>query len=85
MKPRWRIELLGQLRLCRGETDAIPLQPQKATLLLAYLACHPRHPHPREALASCFGRRPTPRKAATASATSCTSSAGSWGVRLRPY
>jgi predicted ATPase/DNA-binding SARP family transcriptional activator len=54
MDGRWRIELLGQLRWCQGDPapsgGGIPLQRQKATALLAFLACHPQHPHPREVL-----------------------------------
>jgi predicted ATPase/DNA-binding SARP family transcriptional activator len=44
------IEMLGQLRLRRGDAVPLPLQRQKATALLAYLAFHSRHPHPREVL-----------------------------------
>jgi predicted ATPase/DNA-binding SARP family transcriptional activator len=50
MEERWRIELLGQLRLCRGDAVTVPLQRQKSTALLAYLAYHTRHPHARGAL-----------------------------------
>jgi DNA-binding SARP family transcriptional activator len=50
MEERWRIELLGQLRLGRGDALPGPLQRQKATTLLAYLAYHTRHPHSREVL-----------------------------------
>jgi predicted ATPase/DNA-binding SARP family transcriptional activator len=50
MQERWHIELLGQLRLRRGDAINRPLQRQKLAALLAYLAYHPRHPHPREVL-----------------------------------
>src|SRR5262249_46469912 len=50
MEVRWWIELLGQLRVGRGDTAPLPLPRQKATALLAYLAYHTRHPHAREGL-----------------------------------
>src|SRR5262245_14161382 len=50
MDERWRIELFGQLRLGRGDAAPHPLQRQKATVLLAYLAYHTRHPHSRAVL-----------------------------------
>jgi predicted ATPase/DNA-binding SARP family transcriptional activator len=50
MQERWHIELLGQLRLRRGDAINRPLERQKSTALLAYLACHPRYPHPRDVL-----------------------------------
>jgi hypothetical protein len=50
MDGRWRVELMGRLRLCRGDGISLPVQGQKATVLLAYLAYHGRQPHSREGL-----------------------------------
>src|SRR5438876_2229748 len=46
----WRIELLGELRARRGDQIVTRFPKQLAASLLAYLACHPQHPHTREAL-----------------------------------
>src|SRR5262245_7539642 len=46
----WRIELLGGLRIRRGDEEIAELQRQKPALLLACLAYHLRHPRPRETL-----------------------------------
>ena len=47
---RWRIELLGGLRVQRGPQLLSPLRARKAAALLAYLTFH-RGPHERELLA----------------------------------
>jgi predicted ATPase/DNA-binding SARP family transcriptional activator len=49
----WRIDLLGGLRVQRGDGSPVRLQKQKAGALLAYLAYYPQ-PHPREALVDVF-------------------------------
>jgi DNA-binding SARP family transcriptional activator len=46
----WRIELFGGLRVQREEQVITRFRTQKTALLLAYLACHYRRMHPREAL-----------------------------------
>jgi DNA-binding SARP family transcriptional activator len=46
----WRIELLGELRALRGDQIVTRFQKRLAASLLAYLACHPQHPHTRDAL-----------------------------------
>jgi predicted ATPase/DNA-binding SARP family transcriptional activator len=46
----WRIELLGGLRAARGEQVVTRFRSQQTAALLAYLAYHPRHAHPREVL-----------------------------------
>jgi predicted ATPase/DNA-binding SARP family transcriptional activator len=50
MNALWRIELLGSLRATHGDRVVTQFRTQKAGSLLAYLAFHSRHPHPREAL-----------------------------------
>jgi predicted ATPase/DNA-binding SARP family transcriptional activator len=50
MDGRWRIEMLGGLRAVEGDRVLTQFRTQKAGSLLAYLAYHSRHPHPREAL-----------------------------------
>jgi predicted ATPase/DNA-binding SARP family transcriptional activator len=51
MAAGWRIELLGWLRASRGTLVHMKVGTQKTASLLAYLATHPRAPHPREELA----------------------------------
>src|SRR5438876_7973175 len=46
----WRIELLGGLRVRRGDQIVTRFRTQKTSLLLAYLAYYSRRTHPREAL-----------------------------------
>jgi predicted ATPase/DNA-binding SARP family transcriptional activator len=50
MNALWRIELLGSLRATHGDRVVTQFRTQKAGSLLAYLAFHSRHPHPRDAL-----------------------------------
>jgi DNA-binding SARP family transcriptional activator len=50
MKAAWQIELLGGLWAKDGEREITRFPTQKTAVLLAYLAYHPQHPHPREAL-----------------------------------
>jgi DNA-binding SARP family transcriptional activator len=50
MESVWRIELLGGLRVSRGETAMTRFRMRKAAELLAFLAYHPRNAHPREVL-----------------------------------
>jgi DNA-binding SARP family transcriptional activator len=50
MDGRWRIELLGGLRVTQGERVVTPFRRQKVESLFTYLAFYPRHPHSREEL-----------------------------------
>jgi DNA-binding SARP family transcriptional activator len=50
MDARCRIELLGGLRLRRGDQVVTRFRTRKVGELLAYLSCYSLHPHPREAL-----------------------------------
>jgi DNA-binding SARP family transcriptional activator len=55
MEPLWRIEMLGGLRVVPAEERAggrilTRFRSRRGAALLAYLAYHPRHPHPREGL-----------------------------------
>src|SRR5947208_11043436 len=50
METRWRIELLGGLRVVRADRVVARFQTQKIGVLLAYLAYYPQLPHRREAL-----------------------------------
>src|SRR6476660_3622795 len=50
MDQGWRIELLGALRVRRGDRVVTRFPKQLVASLLAYLACHPQQPHSREAL-----------------------------------
>ncbi|MEZ6185674.1 MAG: BTAD domain-containing putative transcriptional regulator [Planctomycetota bacterium] len=50
----WTIELLGVLRLSRGEEAITRFRTQKTAGLLGYLAYHLGRPHPREVLCGLF-------------------------------
>src|SRR5438034_952414 len=50
MAPLWRIELLGWLRVARGDWTITRFRSQQTAALLAYLAYHSRRSHPREEL-----------------------------------
>src|SRR5437868_9706446 len=50
MDTPWRIELLGGLRATRDGHEVVHFETRKTAALLAYLACHPHRPHPRELL-----------------------------------
>ena len=50
MNELWRITLLGGLRAEQGDQIVTRFKTQKVASLLAYLACYPRHAHPREVL-----------------------------------
>jgi DNA-binding SARP family transcriptional activator len=50
MKAIWRIELFGGLWVQHAERVITRFPTQKTAVLLAYLAYHPQHPQPREAL-----------------------------------
>src|SRR5207302_5924141 len=54
MSALWRIELLGGLRLLRGDDVITRFRTQKTAALLAYLAFYLRRPHPREELIERF-------------------------------
>ena len=46
-----KIELLGGLRLVRGEEVITHFETRRTAALLAFLALHPHRAHPREVLA----------------------------------
>src|SRR5262245_5825035 len=50
MEPGWRVELLGGLRVCRGEQTVSHFRTRKMGDLLAYLAYFRQRTHPREVL-----------------------------------
>jgi DNA-binding SARP family transcriptional activator len=50
MNAIWRIELLGGLRVQLADRVITHFPTQKTAVLLAYLAYHHQHPHPRDAL-----------------------------------
>src|SRR5690242_17960661 len=50
MDVRWRIELLGGLRVSQGQRVIPPFRRPKVEVLFTYLALYCRHPQPREAL-----------------------------------
>ena len=50
MDVRCRIELLGRLRVTRGDREITRFSTQKTGALLGYLAYHLKHTHPREVL-----------------------------------
>jgi predicted ATPase/DNA-binding SARP family transcriptional activator/class 3 adenylate cyclase len=50
METLWRLELLGGLRVIRGEQSIVRFRTQKTAALLAYLAYFRERAHPREVL-----------------------------------
>lgn len=54
METLWRIEMLGGLRLARGEAVITRFRTRQTAGLLAYLAYTPQRAHPREALSEQF-------------------------------
>src|SRR5579862_4044488 len=46
----WRIEMLGRLRVSRGDQTLTRFRTQKDAALLAYLAYYPEKPHVRDEL-----------------------------------
>jgi DNA-binding SARP family transcriptional activator len=54
MKPKVRVQLLGQLSVSLNGANLLARAPQKTRELLAFLALHPSREHPREALAERF-------------------------------
>src|SRR5689334_8575239 len=50
----WRIELLGELRACRGNQILTRFYTHKIGGLLAYLALYNERSHPREELSTLF-------------------------------
>jgi predicted ATPase len=46
----WRIQLFGGLSVSNGDTVITRFESRKVAALLAYLALHPNHAHPREEL-----------------------------------
>jgi DNA-binding SARP family transcriptional activator len=61
---RWRIELLGTVRVRYSDGAWMPLPHQKPIALLLYLAAYPHRPHPRDALIELFWPGETWRPAA---------------------
>ena len=54
---RWRIELLGGLRVARGERVITRFRTQKTAALLSFLAYHGDRPHARDGLIELFWPR----------------------------
>jgi len=56
MKPAamWKIEMLGRLRVVRGETEITRFRTAKTGTLLAYLGYYLRRSHPRDQLVDLF-------------------------------
>src|ERR1051326_6017864 len=54
MTSLWRVELLGGLRLKRGQQILTRFRTQKTASLLAYLAYFSERSHPREVLCELF-------------------------------
>ncbi|HZP82590.1 MAG TPA: tetratricopeptide repeat protein [Chthonomonadaceae bacterium] len=62
---RCRIEMLGSLRVIQGAREITRFRTQKTASLLAYLACHLQHAHPREVLIESFWPDATPEAGRT--------------------
>jgi DNA-binding SARP family transcriptional activator len=63
MADHWQIDLLGGLRVRRGERTLPPVTPRNAAALLAFLACFPDRPHSRDELADLLWPHADPRRA----------------------